>query len=273
MLKFISINAFVSNIGREGRIILSWELKNSDNSDYYFTVLRGEHAENLLPISSPFNSSETDVFIDYSPITKDPLKYYYYQIKCEDIKNNEIIYSELITSKGQNDSLSRFLVSENNFKLRYISGSPCAFFKKIHENHLRCSNCWNPLKKQASLSNCSICMGTGFINGYYKPIYCYIDLSTKSSSVNNNTKQDNYNEIIQSLFTDFPRMRRGDFICNILTGFRYRIVDVQDELRGSYPMFQTLTMNNINLNDIEYSIEIPEEIKIQANKENQKRKL
>lgn len=273
MLKFISINAFVSNIGKEGRIILTWELNNQDNSEYEFTVLRGEHAQELLPISSPFNSAENDTYIDYSPITNDPLKVYYYQIKCVNLISHEVIYSELISSKGHHDAFSRFLVSENNFKLRYISGTPCAFFKKIHENRLRCSACWNPLKKQVTQLNCIICKGTGFIDGYYKPIYCYIDLNTKSSSINNSTRNEKFNEIIQSFFTDFPRMRRGDFVCNILTGVRYRVVDVQDELRGSYPMFQTLTLNNINLNDIEYTIQIPESIKIQAVKEIQKRKL
>lgn len=272
MEKFELLSAYVSNIGREGRIILAWKFINNSNSNYSFTIYRGENSENLLPISPSFNSSETDTYIDYTANTKDPLKIYYYKIKYEDLENN-IYFSEIFNSKGNLDNISRFILCENNFKLKYISGTPCAYFKKIHEGSLRCSNCWNPLKMEAMKNNCHVCMGTGFINGYYKPIYCYIDLNAHSTSFDRNARKENFNEFIQAQHTDFPRMRRGDVISNLLTSIRYKVNDVQDELKGIYPLFQIVNFKLVNTNDVEYKLDVSEEMKIKAINEIQKRKI
>lgn len=83
------------------------------------------------------------------------------------------IHREIIRRK--NLSLSRTHYSRRNFRLI-----------KRRTWGVHCSVCWDEALMRASLGNCEVCKGTGWINGYYDPLIFYgmVNPSPKYNQIN-----------------------------------------------------------------------------------------
>ena len=81
----------------------------------------------------------------------------------------------------------------------------------------RCPKCYDTLRGTRSMSNCPVCLGTGYLNGYYDPIGIYVSLSGEHTTVNQSLDDTEIPGNIQGWTTGFPRISLGDVLVDAST--------------------------------------------------------
>lgn len=266
---FGNIDIYVSAIGSLSRIAVLWEYAppTQDLNDWDVFVQRGEAPTGLVTIAQALPAMKHTSYLDEANSLSDQHKILCYRLVLKNRKTGEVFESPIQTWEGESDVVARFVIGEHNFKFRRVSGVPCAIFKKMHDGRARCPDCWNDVAKRTMKASCTTCNGTGWFVGWYDPIYVWVDLSPESKAVAYTGWGESQPSQLDILFSDYPRLRPGDMIVEIVPGKRWAVSKSQDMERRRRPMLQVARLDQIERGDIEYALEIPEAFKVRAVKE------
>lgn len=285
---FKSKSAYVSQVGRENRVIVSWEVEShgQDLSALEVVVFRGESPANLQPIAGPLNAARASSFVDATGKMLDLHRVYYYRLVLRPVPRvdgrpavsadplgrpqGDTVISvhrtdvdldplddAVFTWEGGRDLIGEFVIGEHNFKFRYAGGVPVAIFQRRREAGVRCHSCWDPVTRSVTKSNCTVCFGTGWIEGYYDPIYAWADLSPNQKLVKVLEWGEKQPSQIDIMFSDYPRLRPGDVFAELTTPRRLKVMTTQQTERRRTPMLQFVRVDVINPSDVEHRVEIP----------------
>lgn len=261
MNPFSKTAAYVSSLGRSSRIILEWQLERDSNGSLVGAIFRGESEEDLQLLSGPVDFARTRFFADDFGTLIDNHKRYSYQLRCP--AGNSSVFSW----DGERDVVSEFVIGEHNFLFRYVTGVPVAIFQKMHEGIQRCTECWDPISKKPSKSQCTTCFGTGWVKGYYSPIYTWADMTSSVRALHQQPWGDDQPEQITIQLTDYPQVRPEDMLVELRNGQRWKVVTVQDSDKRRRGILQTLQLDKVTHTSIEYRLEVPEELILRASRE------
>jgi hypothetical protein len=276
---FTQTLCYVSQIGRESRVILQWKLQipvGDSLANYSVSVWRTEASDNSLqPISGLLSAAKHNSFVDISTKFLDAQKNYSYMFKLHRVANitperpaGVVAESDAISWDWPRDVVHEFIVGEHNFKFRHVSGVPVLVFNRMYDgNGVKCPNCWNPVIKKVMRSDCETCFGTGTPNGFYEPIYTWADLSPESNStqiVEWGEKQPSQMDVI---FSDYPRLRTKDIIVELGSGKHWAVVNSMNAEKRRSAMLQLIRLDLINPSDVEYKLNIPPDLIERASQE------
>lgn len=135
-----------------------------------------------------------------------------------------------------------------------FSKMPCVLLKRRVWGE-RCTACYDPRTKAATRGGCRTCYGTSFIGGFWAPVSMPARRQgPKATATQGDPKSDM--KKLRLLVPDFPQVDVGDVIVSLRTGERYRVdaeteTDLQEE-----PMYQTLSVSEIERSDILYQLRV-----------------
>lgn len=202
--------------------------------------------------------------------------YRYYKIKAVSKDNPEIyLWSDIKHLGNVTDGILKTIIYRHTLLLKNFSGEPCLILiAKI--SGAQCPNCWNELKMKPTEHYCETCYGTGFLDGFHKPIRnveVNIDPSPRISNIK--PVDEDQEKGITAWLNNYPLLKPRDIIISEYDNKRYRVVRIdrtQKKLIAVYtrqksiqPVIsrQILSLQEINFNDIEYSESIlREEVRV-----------
>lgn len=136
----------------------------------------------------------------------------------------EIAYRNYITlSKGRNGNL-------------------CYAFIK-HRDGIRCQNCWDEILQQRIAAECTYCLSTGWLWGFYDPIPVYVSFNPNTISLTVELEgQNNSGSRMQAWTGNYPLLSNGDIIIEDKSAQVWGIDSVQQSTHR-----RVVTRQNLNL--------------------------
>lgn len=263
----------VFSSGPPSLIEVSWEFEKSviPASRYLIDIFRGESPEEMERIVSDLPAEVYSSFDDRTAKLRDNHRTYHYQIVAKNRRTGKQVKSEIQTWDGDLDYVGLYIVTEHNFKFRHVSGTPFFIFKKHTDGSTKCPDCWDPIAKRVTKSNCTSCHGTGNIGkgvgGYYNPTYTWGDADPDAEIVQ--AAQWGRAEPTQTdiFMTNYPRLTVGDLVIELKTNKRWKVIRVADTEKRRTKMLQIVRLDLLEKDSIEYTIDVPKEIKDRAREE------
>ena len=271
--KFKRVNVDVYRVGPPSKTIIDWEWEDSviPLSRYKVDIYRGESPEEMERIAKDIPASMFDEWEDNTARLITKHRTYYYKVVAKNCGTGKEVHSKPVTYSDDLDLVGIYIVEEHDFLFRHVAGAPVLIYKKQTDSKTRCTECWDEVQKRITKSNCRTCHGTGMIGkgvgGFYNPTYTWVDLSPEPEIVQ--TTQWGRVEPTQSdiFMSNYPRVSVGDIIIELNSDKRWKVVNVRDSEKRRAKMLQIVRLDLINKDQVEYTIEVPDEIKDRARKE------
>lgn len=271
--QFKQTHVEVFQSGPPSLIEVRWEFEPSviPLSRYKIDIFRGESSQDMERIAKDLPAELYSVYEDRSAKLRDNHRTYHYRIVAKNKITGRQIKSEVQTWDGDLDYVGLYVVTEHNFKFRYVSGTPLFIYKKHTDGSTKCPDCWDFIAKRVKKSNCKTCHGTGNIGkgvgGYFNPTYTWADLNPDAEIVQ--ITQWGRAEPTQTdiLMTNYPRMTVGDLLIELKTNKRWEVLQVQDTEKRRTKMLQIVRVKLLDKSAIEYTIDVPNDIKDKAKRE------
>lgn len=261
-IRFEEMSVEIRSVERIPRVLVRWTLKRTSQnlSNLKFFIYRGESPEDLSLVNAEgIGHNELYEFLDYTASLRDLRKNYHYQVQAKEMSGDVVLqtfYSDIETWQQEPDLVALYIIEEHLFLYRYTSaGMPVFIYKKKREG-ARCPDCWDPILKKVTKSNCVTCKGTGFLEGYYKPIEGWMGfgLNMDASQLTEwGVKQIDQTDIE---FTDYPELSIGDVILELKEFKFWKISNLRSNMKGGAIMTQIARVSAVNRSDIEYTIEV-----------------
>jgi hypothetical protein len=273
------------------KVLIRWETnhpKQSDIANYEFCVLREIGAEDSIPnfqdvdidqnpktpLGPSLNSSNLKQislwidgldfpwYVDYTDSLKNLTNISHYKVKCRNKDTQEEVVSSSFTVEGQLDLVGLYICDEHNFLLKDTIGVPSLIFKR-RRGGIACKNCFDPIQKKRTISNCTVCYGTNWLGGFFKPLDSYVDFSPnpKTSTITNwGEVQENE---CNALLSNHPDVAPGDVIRELRDHRMWRVVHVTVTEKRRCQMLQFARLAEIKPGDIEYALATDERFQVE----------
>jgi hypothetical protein len=179
----------------------------------------------------------------------------FYKLRLLDVTGAYRDYGPLRVS-GELDGPAKSIIRNVRTQLRIGSGNPVLIYQKRFNETQRCTDCWDPVLKQVTRSDCSTCFNTGFEGGFHTPILTLVWIGPESKS-NRPTDRLEQPAAVTCLAANFPVLRPRDIIYEIDTGRRYRVGVISTAEKNRMLLSQSFGAEALNPSDIENSLPIP----------------
>lgn len=168
-------------------------------------------------------------------------RYYY---KVEGVSGGVVVAKDgpaTLSYNGQ-DHVARKIIYEFEVVLRAMRNPEVKVLLKRRMG-TRCPECWNPVTKKPRFANCESCNGTGYLEGYYKPITTKI--SRDFSQLIDYTSMldgDKVNKTsVNAWILNTPLVSPGDVIVDV-TNERFLIERVVQRTKSQFIIRQVLDL-------------------------------
>jgi hypothetical protein len=245
---------------REGGTKVQWTLDSRmlDQGEYRFTLQVGHAGVND---SKAYRDvvSETNVWFLTDPVRRLPgsLCFTHYRVKLE--TGERIYYSRPVSALGQLSYKDRqmFLavMRAEWVQLQAETGIPGMIFKRKISGR-ECSRCLDYETRQSKDSQCPVCLGTGWIGGYYRPAPCCpMNIEPADASIHYDVNQRGpvTNTRFSARTLASPLLITGDIWLNLQNSERYRLMQIHPlvESKG-IPVVYQVGMDRLPFSDIVY---------------------
>lgn len=180
------------------------------------------------------------------------------------VYDNKKYYSEptgIVRNIRRDEFLRRRkILHDEAIVLQKFSGRRVAILKRRHVGE-RCPRCYDPNTGNTTRSHCRDCMGTGFLEPYYKPFITYAARLPVYKEVDeigdlSGTERDNNKYQIM----DYPTVMPQDLIVDLEVNDRYKIDRVEQTEMRRHPVHQELIITKLARTSIEYKWDIGEDL-------------
>jgi hypothetical protein len=179
----------------------------------------------------------------------------FYKLRLLDATGAYRDYGPLRVS-GELDGPAKSIIRNVRTQLRIGAGNPVLIYQKRFVEAQRCTDCWDPVLKQITRSDCVTCFNTGFEGGFHTPILTLAWINPESKS-NRPTDRLEQPSSVQCLAANFPILRPRDILYEIDTGRRYRIGVIVPAEKNRMLLSQSFGAEALNPSDIENTLPIP----------------
>lgn len=177
-LSTLNIDAF-----RINDLALSWTyVPNADEDFDNYTIdiyraeapISGDSIDGYTCIASGLSAATTAAYSDLtlSGLYSHSRTWYYKLLITDNTSGDESIYPDVpcfINKHGTTDRIYLEIVRRKNLVLAKKVGRPYFLIKRITYG-TRCTHCWDPVSMRITESFCPVCLGTGWVHGYFDPI-------------------------------------------------------------------------------------------------------
>lgn len=263
-IRFKDITVMMLSID-PNRVLVQWKLEpttqNLKNLKFY--VDRGESPSDYEQIAGPLSPYGLYEYVDTTANLLDLNKVYYYRVRAAEEVNGvtkQTFTSGETTWDGNLDPVGLYVVEEHYFYLRWVVGVPVLIYKKIHDGAY-CTNCWDNILKKVTLANCQVCYGTGRVDGYYPPMEAWMSLEPDPKMeqvVDWGIRQSSQTDI---LFINYPLLTPDDLVIELKPNRIFKVENVRYPEKNRTTLLQMCRLNAVNQSDIEYKIQVPEDVR------------
>jgi len=269
-LKFKDVDATVLNMQYPpsvlSRVLIRWELEPTAQSlrNIRFYVDRGESPEEmqqLMAMSEGVRSGQALEFVDYTANLIDFHKVYYYRVRAVEFSGTTAVQtftSNPTTWDGDLDLVGLYVVEEHLFFHRWVAGVPTMIFKRRRDGQY-CPECWDEIMKRVTKSNCSTCLGTGKLGGFYPPYEAWMSFEPDPKVVQVaewGQRQVNQTDV---QFTNYPLLTDGDLIVELKNNRYYKVSNVRYPEKNRTLLLQIARVDSVNPTDVEYQLPVPDD--------------
>lgn len=263
-LEFESILAQVLSGNDYPRVLIRWRLRETTQNlrMVRFVVFRGESPESMKAISNEIPFDELYEYVDVEPTLKVYQKNYYYRVDAREYRSNAVVQtfqSALFTWDIGEDLVGTYIIEEHEFKYRYIAGAPAMVFKR-KRNEVPCPDCFDPVMKRVTKSNCQTCYGTGKLGGFYKPIPIWMDFNPENEATAIAEFGEKQSGQTDGELSNYPLLDAGDIILDVLPNKLLRVENIMRAEKRQVVLRQLVRLNEVNRSDIEYKIPVDESL-------------
>ncbi len=252
-------------------ITIDWDIASTteDLSTYTVFVLRSEaEAGPYNIISLPLNAADIYDFNDRGVNQISKWRKFYYRLRLVDSSNNETEFGSVDPARVAKDGVDPGGVSmdippdiealESASRFRLVAeeyAGQRVLFLPLRTSGQRCTNCWDPLKRRVTKSNCRTCFKTGFTGGYLFPREGHI-VSVPSGELNALTVLMTLqpNDIVRWVPLS-PRLKPGDLMIDVQNR-RWQVLSLQLPGKSGATTRQTVQLRELSRDQIEYAIPI-----------------
>ena len=167
-------------------------------------------------------------------------------------------------------NIYREMLRREALELNKYTGDPGALLRRIVYG-TPCTNCIDETLNDPASTECENCLGTGFEDGYYVPVFSKINWSDQPSAPNNTTLETggpSEIRVVEAIFPAHPSVKFKDVYVDLATKQRYEIQSaITDEYRGA-TIRQVVTMSRLPISDPVYQYAIAPRAPLQVPRTN-----
>lgn len=154
--------------------------------------------------------------------------------------------------------------AEQMLNNHYIGESAYIMKRKVDGD--RCPECWNPYQFRRTKTNCATCHGTGFFDGFYKPIEVQLAFDRNPKIAEQSQTGEIQVTNIKARMSHFPLATPRDMIIMKATNDRFTIVNVDytklpnlslgrnSYSNDGYVISQILNLAQLNPDDVKFNV-------------------
>jgi len=238
------------------KVYLQWILrKPPSSSGFKFDVYRSGSSDgpwDLLHVDLP----DTFYCVDSTPNLFSLQRVIYYKVVCrygtEEISTVRQLEAGL---DRRREGMRRKLIRDASKALKLIMGTEVAILKRRRWGET-CTHCVSKGTGQNVRAHCAYCWGTGFLEGYWTPVYGYAQRKG-SPLVTQITPGGNTEVSKQSVITlGIPQVEAEDLLVFLRDSKRY-IVEIADSTQlHSVDVHQELQVSELARSSREYGITV-----------------
>lgn len=181
--------------------------------------------------------------------------------------SEEIAESEPAYLGMEWDGVHAVMVESEQVLYSMFDGEPCVLVKK-KDHGTRCTNCWSEARQQRTLTHCSVCNGSGFINGYYCAGSIRIAFDSDPKKSDSQKHFEDVFDAIRARASNEIIIRPKDLIVNRDDNKRYVVIYVETTKlplkatsstvlsERNHIVSQLLTLQELNPDDNEYTMNV-----------------
>ena len=227
--------------------VISW---NSDGAPV------GDNIIILRSFSSDSDFSQIDAIPDsnnsYEDIIRpyDPLSTYYYKISYQGVEIGPVYVS------ASKDRISNEVSRLINRALKRDFGTECKLYSKMRSGE-HCNECWDDVLGRSIDPNCPVCLGTGYVQGYYDPIDIYVVFpkEDKSIIIDGELSEIQKDDPPNMAWTgNYPIIKPGDLLLREFDKTLWRIKYVHQTAKRMYLLRQILAIEQVDRHEKEYDL-------------------
>jgi len=263
------VNISISSLSRES-LTITWAIKDTtEDLDNYLLSIHRSQAQSgpYQKVTKDFIASTAYQFVDTGVNLFSKNREYYYRIKALNKLTGESLFYGSTPSedvlKGENpkgayleappDLEALEAIRRNDLVLREYTGRKVLFLKR-KDTGTRCTNCWDPIKRRRTRSDCLSCYDTGVIGGYFSAQETFCSKSPESKTNGLTSIFEVQPGDVLLTFSSFPRLFPKDLV--IADNKRYRVIGVQRAEKLWSVTHQTAQVRELSKDQIEYKIDV-----------------
>ena len=267
----VAKNIRVFTLDRDSMTV-SWEIENTTETlgDYTIYVLRAQSdAGPFEPVSPAITASATDTFLDTGVNLYSKHRIYHYRVRVQltsdassyvDFGNKPFrdalagkspgsVVLEALPDLEALEAIRRFDLTARE----YIGRKVLVLSRRT--TGTRCTDCWDPLKRRKTRSDCKTCFSTGVVGGYYPPKQTFavkppIQVASQLSGIFELQVTD-----CVMWISSMPRVKPRDLIIDA-DGRRWRAVAIRRSEKLWALTRQTVQLREISKDQAEYDVPI-----------------
>ena len=241
--------------------------------DYNFKILFSEDPIDGFTYAKDINGNEITIDGAVGPLFAEPsLRDYnrnrerYFKVRSIK-KTTPTTYSDSITYSNSDiyDGVIGTIQFAEQMLVNYYIGET-AYLMKRKVDGARCPECWNPYQYRRTKTNCHTCRGTGFFDGFYKPIEVQIAFDRNPKIAEQSQTGEIQVTNIKARMSHFPLVTPRDMIITKEANDRFTVVNIdytklpnisygrKAYSNDAYIVSQILNLSQLNPDDVKFNV-------------------
>jgi len=185
------------------------------------------------------------------------MRTWYYRVRVASTVGDGYTDSEPVYLVHDPDNIALEMIRKKNVSMVVKNGVALAALVRKQWGS-KCSRCWHPERQLPADADCPICFGTGYNDGYCKPLLMtgIVPAPRTVAAMQMIGRVEPSEELIE--LSNNPWVGVDDLIVDRVVGTRYHVNRVVQYTHRGYPVSQLCTATKLDDNHVAYSIPVPE---------------
>lgn len=243
-----------------GEIGITWEVNDASQA-FDFFVDRSGSPEGPFETITPISIRHAYGYIDRSFNDESINRQVYYKIRG--VNSKETIESKIVKLDAEVSNYMGLAIAKNKqLLLRRFVGTKCfVFVRKTFGT--KCTACYDSVRQKSTSSNCPICFGTTFKDGYFTPISLYMQLNPLVKANSKTDLQNTENLRIDGVWCgNYPVLSPGDLIVEAENQDRRYVVETPIARTEQHNALieQRFPVTQVHHSRVEMKVKVPENV-------------
>ena len=231
-------------------LYIEWAIKGERFVLYRSTDLNGPFEVIEEHLNMPFYLDKNVNLYDVA------LKYYY---KVEGYSGNAVVEEDgpETLNYAKPNPIANKVILEATVALKAMRNPGVWFLLKQRGGTTPCPACWNPVTKKRKYTDCDVCGGSGYIEGYHQPVPARISQDVSQLTMASGPEDNEKVQLspIRAWTINVPLLYPEDVMVDV-TNQRFKIVSVARRTVSQYVIRQVLELSPLDKGHPSYNVNV-----------------